>query len=53
MDDRWAELNRLADLSTDICYETGEFVHAMAHRAGSYVQRTPSMYEIRPVGLDL
>ena len=53
MDDRWAELNRLADLSTDICYETGEFVHAMAHRAGSYVERTPLMYEIRRDGLDL
>ena len=53
MDDRWVELNRLADLSTDICYETGEFVHAMAHRAGSYVDRTPLMHEIRQDGLDL
>jgi hypothetical protein len=27
--DRFAEMNRLAGLSTDILDETGEFVHAM------------------------
>jgi predicted nucleotidyltransferase len=34
--DRWPELDRLADLSTDILDETGEFIHAMSYRAGSY-----------------
>lgn len=53
MDDRWAELDRLADLGIDLCYETGEFVHAMAHRAGSYRERTPLMHEIRRDGIDL
>jgi predicted nucleotidyltransferase len=51
--DRWPELNRLADLSTDILYETGEFIHAMAYRAGSYAERTPLMHEIRSDGIDL
>lgn len=53
LNDRWPELNRLADLSTDILYETGEFIHAMAYRAGSYAERTPLMHEIRSDGIDL
>ena len=53
MDDRFAELYRLADLSTEILDETGEFVHAMAHRAGSYEERTPLMREIRIECVDL
>lgn len=51
--DRWPELNRLADLSTEILDETGEFVHAMPYRAGSYEERTPLMHEIRTDGIDL
>jgi predicted nucleotidyltransferase len=53
LENRWPELNRLADLSTDILYETGEFIHAMAYRAGSYAERTPLMHEIRSDGIDL
>ncbi|MGA8193772.1 MAG: nucleotidyltransferase domain-containing protein [Acetobacteraceae bacterium] len=33
MADRFAEMDRLADPGTDICDETGEFVHAMPYRA--------------------
>ena len=52
--DRWPELDRLADLSTDILDETGEFIHAMPYRAGSYNdERMPLMYEIRIDGIDL
>jgi uncharacterized protein len=51
--DRWREMHRLADLSTDILEETGEFVHAMAYRAGSYRDRTSLMREIRIEGVDL
>jgi predicted nucleotidyltransferase len=43
MTDRFAEMDRLADLGTDILNETGEFVHAMPYRAGSYDERTPLM----------
>jgi len=53
MDDRGPELHRLADLSTDIIGETGEFVHAMPYRAGDYDARTPLMREIRLEGIEL
>jgi predicted nucleotidyltransferase len=52
--DRPLELNRLADLSTDIIEQTGEFVHAMPYRAGAYNdERMPLMHEIRKDGIDL
>ena len=47
------ELYRLADLSTAILDETGEFIHAMPYRAGSYDERTPLMHEVRAEGIDL
>ncbi len=53
MPDRIVEINRLADLSTDILDETGEFIHAMPYRAGSYNERAPLMLEVRAVGVDL
>jgi predicted nucleotidyltransferase len=53
MADRFAEMNRLADLSTDILDETGEFVHAMPYPAGSYNERTPLMLGVRTDGVDL
>jgi len=53
MPDRFAELYRLADLSTDILGDTGEFVHAMPYRAGAYNERTPLMLGIRTEGVDL
>ena len=52
--DRGSELNRLADLGTNILDETGEFIHAMAYRADSYNnERIPLMHEIRAHGIDL
>jgi predicted nucleotidyltransferase len=52
--DRWPELDRLADLGTDILHDTGELVHAMPYRAGSYNdERMPLMHEIRADGIDL
>lgn len=54
MDDSGAEMNRLADLATEILYNEGEFIHAMPYRAGSYADaRVPLMYEIRMTGIDL
>jgi len=47
------ELYRLAELSSAILDETGEFIHAMPYRAGSYNERTPLMHEIRADGIDL
>ena len=53
MGDRFAEMDRLADLSTDILDEMGEFIHAMPYRAGSYAEQTPLMHVIRSNGVDL
>lgn len=53
MPDRAREMNRLADLATDILYDAGEVVHAMPYRAGAYNERTPLMHEIRTDGVDL
>ncbi len=52
--DRAAEMNRLADLGTDILYDTGEFIHAMPYPAAAYNDpRMPLMHEIRREGRDL
>ncbi len=46
-------MNRLAELGAYLLEETGEFIHAMPCRAGSYDERTPLMHEIRAGGVDL
>jgi predicted nucleotidyltransferase len=54
MPDRIAELYRLADLSTAILEDGGEFIHAMAYPAGFYNDpRMPLMHAIRAEGIDL
>jgi uncharacterized protein len=53
LEDREAEMKRLADIATDILYHDGEFVHAMPYRAGSYHDPTALMQEIRAEGIDL
>lgn len=54
MPDRMADMNRLADLSTAMLEETGEFIHAMPYQAGLYNDPClPLMHEIRAEGMDL
>lgn len=54
MPDRIVEMYRLADLSTAIMDETGEFIHAMPYGADAYNDpRMPLMHEIRREGVDL
>ncbi len=53
MPDRIAEMYRLADVSTAILEETGEFIHAMPYRADAYDGPTPLMHEIRREGINL
>jgi uncharacterized protein len=54
MPDRAAELNRLADLGTDLLYATGELVHALPYLAETYDDpRMPLMLEIRRHGRDV
>ncbi len=50
--DRWAEMDRLADIGTYLLSETGAFVHAMPYEAGAYKERTPLMHEVRQDGVD-
>jgi predicted nucleotidyltransferase len=51
--DRWNEFDRLADIETEIVYDTGHVIHAMPFQAGAYRERTPLMHEIRREGIDL
>ena len=53
MPDRWAELNRLADLRVDFLDNTGAFFDAKPYLVGTLRDRTPLMHEIRKDGLDL
>ncbi len=47
-----AELDRLADLSTEILFDELGGVHAMPWPADAWSQRTPIMHEIREDGID-
>jgi predicted nucleotidyltransferase len=51
--DREEEMDRLADIGTDILYDAGKLVHARPYRAGAYRDRTPLMLEIRRDGVDI
>ena len=50
---RWQEVDRIVPVVTKILYEDGAFIHAMPHRAGSYLDRNSLMREIRREGIDL
>lgn len=49
----WQESGRLAEIETDILYDTGAVINALPFSAGAYGARTPLMHEIRRDGLDL
>jgi uncharacterized protein len=52
--DRFAEMNRLAEVVTDILYSDGSFIHAIPWTAETYNDpRMPLMHEIRAEGIDL
>ncbi len=53
LDDRWAEVEKIAYAASDILAETGALIHAMPYRAGSYRERTPLMHEVRREGVEL
>ena len=50
---RWKEVDRIADVTTDILMLTGEVVNAMVFPAGAYQERTGFMHEVRLDGIDL
>jgi predicted nucleotidyltransferase len=47
------ELDRLADLETDLLYDTGAVINAFPFAAGAYRDRSSFMHELRRDGLDL
>ncbi|MBV9288941.1 MAG: nucleotidyltransferase domain-containing protein [Hyphomicrobiales bacterium] len=51
--DRWAELNRLADLRVVLLDETGAFFDAKPYPMAAYRDDTPLMFEVRREGVDL
>lgn len=53
LDDRPAELRRLADLRVRIIDDTGAFFDVLPYSAASYAERSPLMREIRLDGRDL
>lgn len=53
LEDRWQELDRLADLRIKFLVDTGAFFDAKPYPAEAYAERTPLMREIRRDGLDL
>ena len=54
MSDRFAEMDRLADITSAILYDTGEFIEALPYSAATYNDpRMPLMYAIRTEGISL
>ncbi len=53
LDDRWAELDRLANLRVSFLDETGAFFDAKPYPATAYRERSSLMREIRREGIDL
>jgi hypothetical protein len=51
--DRWEEVDRLANTSLDFVDETGVVVNALPYPLSAYDERTPLMGEIRREGVEL
>jgi len=52
-DSFWMESGRLAEIGTDILFETGAVINALPFTAGAYRDQTPLMHEVRREGFDL
>src|SRR3954462_4559962 len=53
LDTRWRELDRLADLRSEILFDTDVFTDPKPYPAGAYRNQTSLMGEIRREGVDL
>jgi uncharacterized protein len=47
------EADRIAEIETDILYDTGAVINALPFKAGAYREATGLMGEVRREGLDL
>ena len=52
-DSFWKESERLAEIETQILYDTGAIINALPFSAGAYLGQSPLMHELRREGLDL
>jgi predicted nucleotidyltransferase len=50
--DRWEEIDKIVDIEVDIIDDLGAVIHARPYQAGSYMEQTPLMHEIRREGVD-
>jgi hypothetical protein len=46
-------MGKIAEIETDILYDTGAVINALPLQAGSYHERTGLMQELRREGLDI
>jgi uncharacterized protein len=53
LDNFGQEARRIAELETDVLYDTGAVINAIPFKAGAYQERTGLMGELRREGLDL
>jgi uncharacterized protein len=53
LDNFGQEAGRIAEIETDILFDTGAVINAMPFKAGSYRERTGFMGELRREGVDL
>ena len=53
LDNFGQEAGRIAEIETDILYDTGAIINAMPFKAGSYQEHTGLIRELRREGLDL
>lgn len=51
--ERTKEIGRLAEVETDILYDTGAVINALPFPSAAYQERTGFMSELRKDGLDL
>ena len=49
----WTESGRLADIETDILYDTGAVINALPFPTEALRSASPLMYELRREGVDL
>jgi len=49
----WRESGRLAEIETDVLYETGAVINALPFASADYEARTPFMHELRRDGVEL
>ncbi|HLH48859.1 MAG TPA: nucleotidyltransferase domain-containing protein [Roseiarcus sp.] len=52
-DSFWRESGRLAEIETDILYDTGAVINALPFSAGADHEHSPLMHELGRDGLDL